>query len=374
MKHSHCAFWRLRNFLLLPVLLFLVSSCKISRFFWYNFSDITDYRIFPSRSVIPAGEPFRFAERTSSTSETFDPAFRRSLDSLLEATPTVAFLVIRNDSVLYERYLRGYKPSSVVASFSTAKSFTSALVGIALHEGRIGSLQDPITHYLPELAARPGFDRITVRHLLQMTSGIRSREGYVSPFSDAATMYYGTNLRRYLRQLVVAYPPGTRFKYASVNTELLGLILERATGKHVTEYFGEKLWLPLGPEYEASWSLDRKKNGLEKTFCCLNARTRDFAKFGRLYLKGGNWNGKQVVPADWVTQSTRADTTEGGSRLYKYQWWLLNARSGSYTTNGLHGQYIYVNPAKNTVIVRLGKRNGKDVRWYGVFEGVAAKL
>jgi CubicO group peptidase (beta-lactamase class C family) len=346
----------------------------VGRFAWYNFSNITDHRIFPSRPLPASPQPFRFTEAASPTPSALKSLNLTRLDSILQATPTVAFLIIRNDSLLFEQYFRKYEASSTVASFSMAKSYTSALIGIAIQEGHIRSVDDKITDYITELADKPGFDKITVRHLLQMTSGIRSNESYYNPFGQAARIYYGRRLRQYLRRLRTDYPPGTRFAYRSINTQLLGLIVERATKRNVTDYLNEKLWQPMGMEYDASWSIDRKKNGLEKTFCCLNAKARDFAKFGRLYLNRGNWNGKQLVPENWVDASTRIDTTAGSAWFYQYQWWITNKQQRNYEANGLHGQYIYVCPSKKLVIVRLGKENGKKMNWERLFESIAARM
>ncbi len=361
------------------ILLFLgvglvCSSCLVGRFVWYNFSGITDYKIFPSRSLPASTTPFRFTEVPDQSQAALRNINLPYLDSLLIHTPTVAFLIIRNDSLLFEKYYHNYTQQSTVASFSMAKSYTSALIGIALQEGHIRSIDDSITAYIPELASRKGFNQITVRHLLQMTSGIRSSESYVLPFSSASKLYYGRKLRSYLSHLKIAYAPGTRFAYASINTQLLGLIVERATKKTVTDYMNEKIWKHLGMEYDASWSIDKKNNGLEKTFCCINAKARDFAKFGRLYLHKGSWNGQQLVPATWVETCTRIDTTAGAAWYYHYQWWHTTKRQNNLLANGFHGQYIYVNFSKNLVIVRLGKNPGKNVSWARVFEQLAARL
>ena len=347
----------------------LCSSCLVGRFVWYNFSNITDYKIFPARPLAKSPQPFRFAENsTALTHET-----GAYLDSLASHTPTVALLVIRNDTLLYEKYFRHYEAGSVVASFSMAKSYISALVGIAIAEGALKSVDDKITDYLPELASRPGFNKITIRHLLQMTSGIQANESYFNPFGQAARLYYGKDLRGYLTHLKTDYEPGTKFAYRSVNPQVLGWILERATKKTVTAYFYEKLWQPMGMEYDASWSLDHREDGLEKTYCCLNARARDFAKFGRLYLHKGNWNGRQLVPENWVKESTKIDTEAGSVWYYQYQWWLTNQQEGNFTANGLHGQYIYVNPKHNIVIVRLGEKSGK-VNWFAALEKMAKRV
>jgi CubicO group peptidase (beta-lactamase class C family) len=345
------------------------SSCLIGRFAWYNFSGITDYKIFPSRPLPASPTPFHF-HQASGASRLGNA--RTLIDSLTTHTPTVALLIIRHDTLLYEGYFRNYQASSTVASFSVAKSFTSALIGIAISEGKIKSVEDKLVDYVPELKYTPGFERITLLHLLQMTSGIKSSEGYYSPFSMAAKTYYGRNLRTIIAHLKIAYAPGTRFSYQSINTQLLGLVLERATKQHITDYLKEKIWIPMGAEFEGSWSIDKKKNGLEKTFCCLNLKARDYAKFGRLYLHKGNWNGQQLVPASWVETSTRIDTTQGSAWYYQYQWWITHPKEANFTANGLHGQFIYVNPRRNLVIVRLGKSTGKGMNWHRTFERLAS--
>lgn len=346
----------------------ILQSCLVGRFVVYNFSDITDYKIFPSRPLPKADEPFRFTEAIQP--ERVGKARVHRIDSLVGAHNSVAFLIIRNDSILFERYYQGYEVSSTVASFSMAKSYTSALVGAAVADGFIKSVDEPITNYIPELKRKEGFDKITITHLLQMTSGIKASESYYNPFGQAAKLYYGRTLRNYLKHLKTDYPPGTKFAYRSVNTQLLGLLVERATNKSVTGYMSEKIWAPLGMEYDATWSIDKKNNGLEKTFCCINARARDFAKFGRLYLHKGNWNGVQVLPPSWVEASTTATTEAGGVKYYKYQWWL--SKNGFYA-NGLHGQYVYVHPEKNLIMVRLGKREG-GISWPNVFEQLSEYL
>jgi CubicO group peptidase (beta-lactamase class C family) len=188
----------------------------------------------------------------------------------------------------------------------------------------------------------------------------------MNPFGDAASFYYGRNLKHEVSQLKLKRAPGQQFEYVSGNTQLLGLILERALKvKTVTQYFQEKLWTPLEMEYDASWSIDKKKNGIEKTFCCVNARARDFAKIGRLFLNKGKWDGKQIVSEKWVQASTSIDTTEGGVNFYKYQWWLPT-KEGDFMAEGILGQYVYVDPKRNVIIVRMGKNNG-NIDWSEFF-------
>jgi CubicO group peptidase (beta-lactamase class C family) len=345
-----------------------LQSCLVGRFAWYNFSNITDHKIFPARELEKSTQPFRFTEAIQP--ERVGRARVKAIDSLVSANNSVAFLIIRNDSLLFERYYQGYNADEPVASFSMAKSYTSALIGAAIADGYIKSVDEPITNYLTELKDKKGFDKITIAHVLQMTSGIKANESYYNPLGQAAKLYYGRNLRGYMKRLKTDYEPGTKFAYRSVNTQVLGMIVERATGKTITDYMNEKIWKHLGTEYEASWSIDKKKNGMEKTFCCINARARDFAKFGRLYLHKGNWNGQQLLPAKWIEESTQAIKTEGGVSYYKYQWWITK---DGYVANGLHGQYIYVNPAKNVIMVRLGKSDGK-LHWESMFDQLATYL
>lgn len=351
----------------------LLSSCKLGRFLVYNFADISDHKKFPSRPLVSGASKFKFHDsahgkypKSITPGKGKDPV---SLDRFLEGHGTVAFLVIKNDTIQYERYFRGYGAQSIVPSFSMAKSVTSILIGCAIGDGLIRSVDEPVTNYIPELQQN-GFGKVTIRHVLQMTSALKFNESYFNPFGDAATYYYGRNLKRQIGKMKLGGTPGQQFDYVSGNTQLLGEVLARALkGKTVTQYFQEKLWTPLQMEYDGSWSLDRKTDGTEKTFCCINATARDFAKIGRLYLNKGNWNGNQLVPESWVAESTRPDTAAGGASYYKYQWWLPSA-GGDFMAVGILGQYIYVNPAKNLVIVRLGKNKG-GVNWGDFFVGMA---
>ncbi|TAG87584.1 MAG: class C beta-lactamase-related serine hydrolase [Bacteroidetes bacterium] len=344
-----------------------LTSCQLARFVFYNFADINDHKKFPSRPLYAGTTKFNFytTEKGKFPKELNGVSF----DEYLEKGNSVAFLIIKNDTIQYEKYFRNYKKENIVPSFSMAKSITSILIGCAIDEGLIKSVEEPITNYIPELK-KNGFEKVTIKNLLQMTSGIKFNESYVNPFGDAASFYYGLNLRKQINKMKLKSEPNKQFEYLSGNTQLLGLVLERAlNGKTITQYLQDKLWTPLGMEYDASWSIDRKKNGLEKTFCCLNARARDFAKIGRLYKNKGNWNGKQIVSQKWVEESTKSDTTNGSSNNYQYQWWLPTPNE-DFMAEGILGQFIYVNPAKNLIIVRLGKNEGK-INWWEVFTSLA---
>ncbi len=360
-----------RLILLLVACSLTLSACKVGRYIFYNFADINDHKKFPAREIARANTSFQFhtAKKPRTPKNFTVNGTEVSFDDYLEDNKTVAFLIIQDDSIHYEKYWRGYEEASIVPSFSVAKSVVSILVGCAIEDGLIPSVNVPITQYIPELKDQ-GFEKVTLEHVLQMTSGLDYNESYSNPFGDAATFYYGRDLRKAVFDMELETKPGTRFRYQSGNPQMLGLVLDRVLGeKTVSQYLQEKIWKPLEMEYDASWSLDKKKNGLEKTFCCINARARDYAKIGRLYLNDGAYQGQQIVPKDWVAQSTKVDTTNGSAWNYQYQWWLPT-RNGDFSAEGILGQYIYVNPEKNLIIVRLGKNWGK-APWKKVFTSLA---
>ena len=290
----------------------------VNRVFRWGNSDVYDYQKFPERVLETSGSPFEFSLNLDEdhVRTQFEAASGMDdFDSFLEKKRTQAFIVIQDDAVLYEQYFNGANRDSIVSSFSTAKSFTSALIGIAISEGYIHSVNDPITDYLPELAERDiVFKNITIRDLLMMSSGIKYTE---FPFvnGDNAKTYYFPNLRQLaLEDTHVARNPAETFHYNNYHPLLLGLIIERATGTSVTNYLQEKIWKPIGMEYSGSWSLD--ENAFEKMESGINARAIDFAKFGRLFLHNGDRDGTQVIPAEWVAESTQADTSVDYENYY----------------------------------------------------------
>jgi len=304
-----------------------------------------------------------------------------SLVDYLQSSGTTAFLVIHDDELVYERYFNGYNERSLNTSFSMAKSFASALVGIAIDEGYIKRVDEPITNYIPELLEKDKrFRSITIRHLLTMTSGIKYEEGGDLPWSEDADdtkTYYATDLRELALNCQIEGKPGKYFEYNNYNPLLMGMILERATGMPVSHYMEEKLWKPAGMEADASWSLDSKKDGFEKMESGVNARARDFARFGMLFAKEGNVRGKQLISRGWVKESTRADTNTDPSLDYQYFWWV-NTTDGKnhFSAQGNYGQYIYVAPEKDLVIVRLGKEEGEKGYgyWTDLFDELSTKL
>ena len=342
----------------------------------YNFSGIDDYRIFPQRRLSASPRPFHFREAAEAGELRVSFGRRREvpLSALLPATGTVAFLVVKNDTILFEQYSGGLDRATPSLSFSMAKSFLSVLVGCALADGYVKSIDQPVTDFVPEL--KPGgFGAVTLRHLLQMTSGIDYDENDF-PFGRHVRFYYTDRLEREILKLELRERPGTRFAYKSGDAFLLTLALKRALGgTSITEYTRQRLWHPLGMEYDGAWSIDHAPDGLEKTGCCLAATARDFAKFGRLYLNRGEWNGQRIVPESWVAESTRPYTGYGSAWNYQRMWWLVARDRPDFMANGHLGQFLYVNPATGVIIVRLGTGMGGLSRdeWMQVFGSLSGR-
>lgn len=293
----------------------------------------------------------------------------------LKKLGTVAFAVSYCDSLLFEQYFEGSDRRSASNSFSVAKSVISLLIGKAIDDGLIGSVDDPVAKYLEEFK-EDGREKITIRHLLTMSSGLDWDESGSSPMSDNAEAYYGWNLRKQMFSIKPKNAPGEIFEYASCNTQFLGFILKEVTGKSVSEYLEEKLWKPLGMETEALWNLD-DKDGDEKVFCCLYATARDYLRIGRLMLNNGNWNGVQLFPANWIIESTTPANlkNEKGepNTVYGLSWWIDEYKGLKfYYARGILGQYIICLPAYDMVIFRAGHQRGEktdndhpeDIYWY----------
>jgi CubicO group peptidase (beta-lactamase class C family) len=360
----------------------------LTRTIFWGESDYKDLEKFPARTIhnasptlqleeLPADNPY--ASQIEAIGS--DVNNGGSLESYLESSGTTAFLVVHDDKVLYERYFNGYDERSLNTSFSMAKSFASALVGIAIDEGYIKSVNEPITNYIPELLKKDErFESITIRNLLTMSSGIKYEEGGDLPWSEDADdtkTYYSTDLRELALNCRIEGKPGEYFEYNNYNPLLVGLILERATGMHVSRFMEEELWKPMGMEADGSWSLDSTRSGFEKMESGVNARARDFARFGMLFAGAGDWEGRQLISRGWVEESTRADTRTDPSLEYQYFWWVDTPDNTShFSARGKYGQYIYVAPEKDLVIVRLGKEEGAQGYdyWIDLFEQLATKL
>lgn len=274
-----------------------------------------------------------------------------------------AFIVIRNDSILYEKYDKGYSDSTLSTIFSGAKSMISIMMGQALADGSIKNLNDKVTTYIPELKSNPAFEQITLKNLLDMKSGLEFQDalgGIVKAFfSDEAKYYYTDDMQAQLMKVKLVNKPGTVWVYKSIDPILLGWVLKKATGKSVAQYFEANVWKQIGAEYNATWGLDQV-NGLTNTASRFQVTAIDFAKIGRLYLNKGRYNGKQIVPENWVNQSVNIGTEKPASAkgwqksAHHYLWWIpQEGNKGDYAAEGMLGQRLYVDPKTNTIIVQF---------------------
>ena len=326
----------------------------------HNFQHMDE--ILDSRTVARGGEVLEFARGTYSLPKSFRYRDRPyDTEAFLDELVTTGLIIVQDDTILLERYQRGHAPAGHHIAWSVSKSFVSALFGIAVGEGHIPDIMAPVTDYLPELEGS-GYDGVPIKHVLQMSSGVGFNEDYGDPFSDinrmGPSMALGS-LLDFAATLERARPPGTLQHYVSVDTQVLGTILVRATGQDLAAYASEKLWQPLGMEFDAVWLLDG--TGMEWAFGGLNASLRDFARFGWLYLNGGSRNGKQIVPEAWVRASVTPDAphlmpgpkpNSSNEMGYGYQWWIPSEPDGDFMALGVYGQTIYVDPKNRLVIVK----------------------
>lgn len=330
-----------------------------------NFCRFKD--ILPVSRMAASTTPHDFAEGPAlSLPQTYSFAGEeRSTEALLAATGTSAVLVLKDGAVVHELYrLTGGREVQWI-SWSVAKSFVSALVGIAVAEGAVRSIDDAISDYI---TVEPGsaYAGVRIRDVLQMSSGARWNEDYADPTSDVhrlgATMAGAMSLDTFVATMVAESAPGTVCRYNSGDTQALGALLVKATGRSLTEYMREKLVEPLGFESDAFWLVDAA--GMEMAFAGLNMTARDYARLGELYRNNGRWNGRQIVPEDWVQASIRADAPhlQPGQPIladhpldlgYGYQWWLPRGNGGEFSAIGIYNQLVYVDRARAVTIVKL---------------------
>jgi CubicO group peptidase (beta-lactamase class C family) len=356
-----------------------VDRSSIARAMWWTEADVGDQFRFPARTI-PAGRevsplPAGTESEPSPPAESSGAGF----DEFLRDTSTIAFLVVDDDRLVYERYFEGADREDRQTSVSVAKSFLSTLLGIAIDEGLIDGVEDPVTKYVPELAERDRrFEDITLEDLLTMSSGLRYEEqgSPFLPWGDDIDTYYGTNLRQLaLEETQIEGAPSTTWHYNNYNPLLLGLVLEQATGISVSGYMSTRLWRPLGAEVDATWSLDSEASGFEKMESGLNVAPIDYVRFGELFLHGGEWNGARIVSERWVRAATGPDASTDPFANYQYFWWVDVARPGRFYALGNLGQYIYVAPDAGAVIVRNGRDWGVDNdTWVSVMRDLADQL
>lgn len=328
----------------------------------------------PTKIVQKAEQPFIFPHIKNITLPgNFDyNGITYNTSKYLDSSYTQGFVIIKNDTIQYENYWRGQKEAVKHISWSMAKSYVSALFGIAMEEGYIKSVDQTVDEYLPELKGS-GYDGVKIKDVLQMSTGVKFDENYGDPKSDISRYWEGFVLGKsqdvFASTLINQNTPGTYNQYVSINTHVLGMIIVKATGKSLTDYLEEKIWKPLGTEFDAYWLVDGE--GMEMALGGLNACLRDYAKIGRLYLNKGNWNGTQIVPASWIEKSTKiteehlmpqSKNSASPGIGYGYQWWIPDGDEGEFMAIGVFNQFIYINPAMNTVIVK----NSANQNYYDV--------
>jgi CubicO group peptidase (beta-lactamase class C family) len=355
------------------------NGCLWGRIVYYNTPHLDAPGYFAKRVVeaSPSPRPLQPSPHEARPRLTsWERSRYHTFDAFLEGEGTRAFIAIRDGKVLYERYFGGMTAETELPCFSMSKTFAATLVGRAVKDGLLPSLAPSVVEYIPELAGRPGYRDVTLEHLLRMTSGI----DFVEESIAGAQLYYTTNLRDFMYAYDVTHRPGERYVYGSVNTQLLWDVLQRRLGSEtISHYFERTIWAPLGAEYPASWSLDSSESGIEKFFGGFNARARDFAKLGLLFLDGGTVAGNEVLPRRWVEESIQPDavagwvrTTDGRVHRGKYQWFLT--AGGQYFAKGYNGQYVFVAPAERMVFVRFGKGYGNVQYWPTLFARLAREL
>lgn len=363
---------------ILFLLIASLSGCIPVKSFLLGWPDAKDITRFTHHEIEAGNDCFQF-QRLPQGKEveikvndwTTDLPVFKAIEKLAQDRKVRSLLVIQNDTILKEYYGKDISPDDLHPSYSLAKTFTSALVGLAIEEGHVKSEKELVVKYIPELAIYPESEQLTIEHLLNHTSGIKYT------FSSDARLYYGENVFKEFKKLEFEARPGTKQFYLNVNIQLLGIVLHRATGVSPSKYIEEKLWKPIQMCNDAVWTID-KKNEEEKTFCCMGATALDYAKFGRLFLNKGVWEGKQIISQEWYDKSIKRDTTEGSSYNYNYCWHIGLKEYEDYMAIGMYKQHIYINPKKNLLIVVLNDKEklleAERVNWWNVFRQVADQL
>ncbi|MDG2419573.1 MAG: serine hydrolase, partial [Saprospiraceae bacterium] len=281
----------------------------------------------------------------------------------IDHSMTTGLMIIHKDTIILENYTRGLTPETTHISWSMAKSFISGMIGIAIEEGKIKSIQDQITDYLPQFKGT-GYEGVTIKNALEMSSGVGFNEDYSDFNSDINRFgrYFalGQSFEKFALSLKNTRKPGTFNHYVSIDTQVLGMVLKKATGKSITQFMQNKIWNPIGMEDDAQWIID--EDGMELALGGLNATLRDYGKYGLLYLHEGNWFGNQIISQNWVKQSITMDGPHlqpginqfsSNDLGYGLQWWIPQEADGAFLASGIYNQHIYIQPNRDLVIVKL---------------------
>jgi hypothetical protein len=326
-----------------------------------NFRSMGD--IFPYHVVAKGPENFKFEIKPQKLIADFEHHGKNyNVENMLAETDTTGFLVIKDDTIVFEKYYLGNSIDTLNISWSVNKSFVSALIGIALEQKLIDSIQDPIDKYLPELKDT-GYQGVSIKNILQMSSGVIFDEDYAAFFSDINRMgrvvALGNSINEFAASLKSGRPAGEYHHYVSMDTQVLGMLLKKVTQMTPSEYLHQKIWSKLGMRSDAKWLIDDV--GMELAFGTMNVTLRDYARMGLLYLHNGIWEAEQIVPQQWVVDSTTPDAAHlqpgenpasSNRSGYGYQWWIPEHPQDDFLARGVYGQYIYVSRKYNVVIVK----------------------
>ncbi|WP_130733324.1 serine hydrolase [Flavobacterium sp. J27] len=330
---------------------YLLRAVRTIYFRGYTTAFLDDYTHFPNREIKNGvAQPWNISKDYNKIATT------ETLDKTHKELQTVAFLIIKNDSIVHESYFDGYGKDSKSNSFSMAKSVVTMALGKAIMEGKIKSLDQKVADFFPELKGAFAKE-VTVGDLSSMASGLSWDEKYYSPFSIVTRAYFDDNLKKVILGLEINEKPGQSFKYLSGATQLLAMCIEKATGEYLSDYVSKHFWQPLGAENNALWQLDHEPDGIEKAYCCIASNARDFARLGKLYLNNGNWKGTQILDSTFVQKCITPRFPE--SPEYGYGFWMhtINNKNLFYLRGHL-GQFVIVIPEDNLIIVRLGHIKG----------------
>jgi CubicO group peptidase (beta-lactamase class C family) len=328
---------------------YILKGVRVVYFTGHTTAFIDDHVYFENEAIPASSQPQPWpAHKHFNTIPT-----TQTLKETHKNLGTVVFLIIKNDSIWHEEYAEEYDETSQTNSFSMAKSITSALLGKAIKDGFISSLNQPVGDFIPKFKD----SKMTVGDLSSMSSGLNWDESYTSPFSVTARSYYDDDLAETILNLEVTETPGHSYKYLSGNSQLLAMVLEKATGKQLEDYLQESFRDPMGAEEPALWQIDDEQNRLVKSYCCLASNARDFARFGKLYKDFGQWNGQQLIDSSFVVKSIRPRFKD--SPEYGYGFWLSNHLNKQiFVMRGILGQYVITIPEDDLIIVRLGHERG----------------
>ena len=332
---------------------YLLKAVKIGYSKGHTTAFLSDFVHF-NNNIIDKGthQPWLISSNYNSKEE---PDKLRKLNISRE---TVSFLVIQNDSIVFEKYYRGYHQDSISNSFSMAKSYVNALLGKAIMDGYIKGLDQPVSDFFKEFKTGKAA-KLTVGDLSSMSSGLNFVEEYYSPFSITAKSYFTSDLESLILGLKVVDIPGEKWKYLSSDTQLLGMVIKKASGQTLSNYLSNSFWKPMGSKNSAKWQIDSDENSLEKAFCCIASNARDFARIGKLYRQNGKWNGEILLDSSFVAKSIKPRFKD--SKQYGFGWWLANYNDKDiFYARGHLGQMVIVIPQDELIIVRLGNLIAKE--------------